>query len=109
MPRQGLAAALVCSATLPGLHLWLDSGLLPASYGGPENLIPLSSGRSEPISASVTVALMSAEEEEGGCYHPASVLVSAYSLSQAALESQSFEEGEADTREGEQGGSQASS
>lgn len=35
--------------------------------------------------AGVTVAPMSAEEEEGGTPHPASVLVSSYSLSQGAL------------------------
>lgn len=35
--------------------------------------------------AGVTVAPMSAEEEEGGASHPASVLVASSSLSQGAL------------------------
>lgn len=51
-----LITALVCSITLPGSHLWLSSGLLPAFYHGSGNIIPLSSGRSEPIPAGVTVA-----------------------------------------------------
>ena len=68
--RSGLAAALVCSVTLPGSHLWLCSGLLLAFYHGSGNAIPLSSGRSEPSPAGVTVTPMSAKEEEGGCYPP---------------------------------------